>query len=72
VPCEVFIYEHRAAYDSWTASGLTEANAHQMISVALESDGIAFVVNDAEAPTVTLVGELMDAVKNNRWLALAA
>ena len=71
-PCEVFIYEHRASYESWTANGLTVENANEMIAVAVESDGMSFVVNDPNAPTVILVRELMDAVTQNRWLALAA
>jgi hypothetical protein len=68
---EVFIYKTRGAYASWTASGLTDENANEMVAITLEQDCIAFVVSDAAAPTSTMVDEMIEAVKENRWLALA-
>lgn len=71
IPSELFIYESDAAYKSWTASGLTDENADAMISVTLEDDGIAFVVDDAEAPTGAMLKDVMSAVSANRrrWAA---
>jgi hypothetical protein len=70
-PSEAFIYESHAAYESWTASGLTHANADKMLAVTLEHDCISFVVNDRLGTTAAIVGDMMDSVRENRWLALA-
>jgi hypothetical protein len=72
VPCEVFIYEDREAYESWTAHGLTEQNANTIVSVMVERDCISFVVGDSIGPTASIVAQTIYAVRNNRWLALAA
>lgn len=71
VPSEVFVYETHAAYESWTASGLTTENATHMVAITIENDCISFVVNAATGPTTSLVEEMIQALKENRWLALA-
>lgn len=72
IPSEAFIYENRAAYESWTACGLTHQNAHQMVSVSLESDCISFVVSDLAAPSASIVAGMVEGVEKNRWLARVA
>ncbi len=72
IPFEAFIYEDRAAYRSWTECGLTHENAHQMVSISVESDCISFVVSDLAAPSASIVDGMVEGVERNRWLARAA
>jgi hypothetical protein len=72
VPSEVFIYESRAAYESWTASGLTDDNARKMVALTLEADCISFVVNEEGGATAAIARDMIESVRENRWLALAA
>ena len=71
IPCELFLYENRAAYASWTADGLTDQNADQLISVSVEEDCISFVVSGEKTPSHELAAAIIDALRRNRWLALA-
>jgi hypothetical protein len=71
-PAEMFVYESPEAYASWTASGLTEENADKMVAVTLEADCISFVVNDEGGTTGAIVRDMVESVRENRWLALAA
>ena len=72
VPSEAFIYESRAAYESWTGSGLTDENANKMVAFTIEADCISFVVNDEGGATAAIVRDMIESVRENRWLALAA
>jgi hypothetical protein len=71
-PCEFFIYENRAAYESWSAHGLTDGSANKIVTVMVEPDCISFVVGDDDGPTASIVRETVDALTKNRWFALAA
>ena len=71
VPSELFIYEDFAAYDSWTAHGLTDDNATKMVAVTFDADCISFVVNDKGGPTAATVAAIIDAIRENRWRWLA-
>ncbi len=72
VPSEVFIYKTRAAYESWTALGLTDENADEMVAVTVEPDCTSFVVSKPDAPSGAIVDEMIEAVMSNRRFALAA
>jgi len=66
MPSEVFLYKNRGAYESWTASGLTEENAEEMVAITAETDCLSFVLNDPAASTGSIVTEMIEAVRENR------
>src|SRR4051812_40988117 len=61
VPCELFVYDSRAAYESWTTDGLTDDNAARMISINAEADAISFVVDAPGSETGRHVSMLIEA-----------
>jgi hypothetical protein len=66
IPCELFIYGSREAYQSWTDHGLTGDNAARMISVSVEPDAMSFVVNAPESETARHVKLVMQAIREDR------
>jgi len=65
LPTELFIYETRDAYESWTASGLTDENGDKLMALTLESDCISFVVSAQTAPSAQIVDVVIEAIKMN-------
>ncbi len=65
-PCEFFIYEHRAAYESWAAHGLTDENANTIITVMVEPDCVSFVADVATGPAAAVVREALESLEKNR------
>lgn len=43
-----------------------------MLAVTLDTDCISFVVNEEGGATAAIVRDMIDSVRQNRWLALAA
>ena len=66
IPCEIFIYESRDAFASWTAHGLTDDNAAKMVAITVEPDAMSFVVNAEESETARLVSVVIEAVRELR------
>jgi len=65
-PCEFFLYESRASYEAWTRDGFTEEYSASMVSVSVEPDCIAFVVNMPDSRSHNLVVQSIDAIRRNR------
>jgi hypothetical protein len=71
-PCEFFLYESRTSYDAWTRDGFTDEHSSSMLSVTVEPDGIAFVVDAKDSRSHQLVAQATDAIRNNRRTLLKA
>ena len=68
IESEIFVYDSREAYESWTASGLTDENAEKMIAITVDAEYIAFVVSSERGATAAMARELMESVRYKRWL----
>jgi hypothetical protein len=66
LPSEFYIYEDRAAFEHWSAEGLTDDNAARMISVTIDGQGISFVVNAPGGVTAQLVADVTFNIRENR------
>ena len=66
IPCEFFLYETHDAYEAWTRDGYTEEYRSSMVSVFVEADCIAFVVDAPDSQSHELVLQALEAIRTNR------
>lgn len=64
IPEELFVYQNRAAAESWDKLGCTNENNEQLILAGIEDEAIHFTVGSPDGPTGKLIDEVIAAWVN--------